>query len=72
MQTYGFSRITIQQLDNELKPVAGKKHVIDGKPKEGAAASFEITGLTKNRQKFSDQILHTTWHVKGTEILRQT
>lgn len=51
MQTYGFSRITIQQLDNELKPVAGKKHVIDGKPKEGAAASFEITGLTKEPSK---------------------
>ncbi|EGO5142115.1 major tail protein [Enterococcus faecalis] len=51
MQTYGFSRITIQQLDNELKPVAGKKHIIDGKPKEGAAASFEITGLTKEPSK---------------------
>ncbi|WP_368552541.1 major tail protein [Enterococcus faecalis] len=51
MQTYGFSRITIQQLDNELKPVAGKKYVIDGKPKEGAAASFEITGLTKEPSK---------------------
>ncbi|EGO2712460.1 major tail protein [Enterococcus faecalis] len=51
MQTYGFSRITIQQLDNELKPVAGKKHVIDGKPKEGATASFEITGLTKEPSK---------------------
>ena len=51
MQTYGFSRITIQQLDNELKPVAGKKHVIDGKLKEGAAASFEITGLTKEPSK---------------------
>ncbi|UYY19178.1 major tail protein [Enterococcus faecalis] len=51
MQTYGFSRITIQQLDNKLKPVAGKKHIIDGKPKEGAAASFEITGLTKEPSK---------------------
>lgn len=42
MQTYGFSRITIQQLDNELKPVAGKKHIIDGKPKEGPQQALKL------------------------------
>lgn len=51
MQTYGFDSITIQQLDNELKPISGKQIKIDGTPKKGAAASFEITGLTKEPVK---------------------
>ena len=51
MQTYGFSRITIKKLDNELNPITDKKYVIEGKPKQGAAASFEITGLTKEPSK---------------------
>lgn len=51
MQTYGFSRITIKQLDNELNPVDGKKYTVEGKPREGAAASFEITGLKKEPSK---------------------
>lgn len=51
MQTYGFSKITIKKLDNELNRIADKKYVIEGKPKQGAAASFEITGLTKEPSK---------------------
>ncbi len=42
MQTYGLSRITIQQLDNELKPVAGKKHVMMVSQKKGPQQGFEI------------------------------
>lgn len=51
MQTYGFDKITIQQLDNNLQPVADKKYVIDGTPKQGAAATFEIAGMTKEPSK---------------------
>lgn len=47
----GFRRATIQILDDELKPVAGKKYVIEGKTKEGATSSFEITGLNPEALK---------------------
>lgn len=52
MQTYGFDKISIQKLDENLMPVADSEVVvIDGTPKKGAAASFEITGLTKEPVK---------------------
>ena len=50
MQTYGFSRITIQQLDNELKPVAVRNMSLMASQKKGPQ-SFEITGLTKEPSK---------------------
>lgn len=46
MQTYGFKRIRLQKLDDTLAPV-GAQIVIEGTPKEGATASFDLTGLTK-------------------------
>lgn len=51
MQTYGFDSMTIMQLNNDLKPIDGKQVKIDGTPKKGATASFEITGLTKEPTK---------------------
>lgn len=51
MQTYGFDSMTIMQLDDTLTPVDGKKYVINGTPKEGATATFELTGLTKEPVK---------------------
>lgn len=51
MIAVGFRRATIQVLDDELKPVAGKKYVVEGKTKEGATSSFEITGLTPEALK---------------------
>ncbi|MGL9971483.1 phage tail protein [Enterococcus sp. DIV1420a] len=51
MQTYGFDSMTIMQLDATLKPIPGTKVVINGTPKEGAAASFDLTGLTKAPKK---------------------
>lgn len=46
MTQVGFKRATIQILDDELKPVAEKKYVIEGKTNEGATSSFEITGVS--------------------------
>lgn len=51
MTAVGFRRATIQVLDSDLKPVSGKKYVVEGKTKEGATSSFEITGLTPEALK---------------------
>ena len=51
MTAVRFRRATIQILDNDLKPVSGKKYVIEGKTKKGATSSSEITGLTPEALK---------------------
>lgn len=51
MTAVGFRRATIQILDEKLIPVAGKKYVVEGKTKEGATSSFEITGLAPEALK---------------------
>lgn len=51
MTQVGFKRATIQILDDDLKPVAEKKYVIEGKTDEGATSSFEITGISPEAVK---------------------
>jgi hypothetical protein len=49
---YGFSKATILRLGDDLKPATSAEKVeINGVPREGATASFEITGLTKTPVK---------------------
>lgn len=49
---YGFSKATILRLGDNLKPATSAEKVeIKGVPREGATASFEITGLTKTPVK---------------------
>lgn len=52
MLTYGFSKMTILKMGNDLKPAAGAtKTVIEGATQKGATSSFDLTGLTKNPVK---------------------
>lgn len=51
MTQVGFKRATIQILDEDLNPVAGKKYVIEGNTGEGATSAFEITGLSPEAVK---------------------
>lgn len=51
MTLVGFKRATIQILDEELKPVSGKKYVIEGTTNKGATSAFEITGLSPEAVK---------------------
>ncbi|WP_025728395.1 major tail protein [Atopobacter phocae] len=52
MQTYGFSRIKILKLDDKLQPASeATVTTIEGKQKEGATASFDLTGLTREPVK---------------------
>ncbi|MGH1817251.1 major tail protein [Enterococcus casseliflavus] len=51
MTLVGFKRATIQILDEELKPVADKKYVIEGTTNKGATSAFEITGLSPEAVK---------------------
>lgn len=47
----GFKKATIQILDDKMKPVEGKKYVIQGTANQGATSSFEISGLTSEAVK---------------------
>lgn len=51
MTLVGYKRMTIQILDNDLKPVSGKQFVVEGKANEGATDKFQITGLAKEAVK---------------------
>lgn len=51
MTLVGFKQATIQILDEDLKPVAGKKYVIKGETNKGATSGFEITGLSPEAVK---------------------
>lgn len=52
MITYGFSRMTILKLTNDLVPEVGaEKVVIEGSSGKGATSSFDLTGLAKTPSK---------------------
>lgn len=52
METYGFDKLSIRVLKNDLTPDTTKKiHVLDGTPKEGGPTAMELTGLSKEPKK---------------------
>lgn len=52
METYGFDKLSIRVLKDDLTPDTTKKiHVLDGTPKEGGPTAMELTGLSKEVQK---------------------
>lgn len=50
-EVVGFKKISIQILDDDLKPVTGKLFELSGVTNKGATSSFEINGLTKEATK---------------------
>lgn len=52
MITYGFAKMHLLKLGDDLKPAADATlTTIEGKPTEGATASFDLTGLSKDPVK---------------------
>lgn len=51
MNTYGYKRLTLKKLKEDLTPDTAAAIVIEGTPKEGATSTFDLTGLTKEASK---------------------
>lgn len=51
MNTYGFSKMSIRKLKDDLTPDTGNIIEIKGAAQQGATSSFDITGLTKEAVK---------------------
>lgn len=51
MAFVGFKKATIAVLNDELKVVATKKYVVEGKQGKGATSSFELSGLSSEAVK---------------------
>lgn len=51
MNTYGFSKMSIRKLKDDLTPDTGNIIEIKGTAQQGATSSFDITGLTKEAVK---------------------
>ncbi|MEY8498911.1 major tail protein [Enterococcus avium] len=66
MTAVGFRRAIIQILDKDLSPVPDKKFVVEGKTKEGATSSFEITGLAPEALKIYGSDITYEIFQKGT------
>ncbi|MBS7578292.1 MULTISPECIES: major tail protein [unclassified Enterococcus] len=67
MNTYGYSKLSIKELGDDLTPKTGSELiVIEGEKKKGATTTFDLTGLTKEPVKVFGSNIEYFLARKGT------